>query len=117
MFHRTVGCFLSGTGLFLLRGATMSQVISKPILLIFALAILSLAVFAQAPTGIITGTVTDETGAVAPNAKITITQKSTEFARAAVTNGDGFYSAPALPAGEHAVRCEHPGFRTIVRAA
>ena len=90
---------------------------SQWMLLAFAWAALSSLGLAQAPTGIITGTVTDETGAVVPNAKITITQKSTEFARAAVTNGDGFYSAPALPAGEYEVRCEHPGFRTIVRAA
>ncbi|MBZ5620938.1 MAG: carboxypeptidase regulatory-like domain-containing protein, partial [Acidobacteriia bacterium] len=71
----------------------------------------------QAPTGIITGTVTDESGAVIPNAKITITNKATDSVRSALANAEGFYSAPALPAGDYVVRCEQQGFRTLVRAA
>ena len=55
-----------------------------------------LATFAQAPTGIITGTVTDETGAVIPNATVTIANKATGVARTAQTNAEGLYSAPAL---------------------
>jgi len=47
-----------------------------------------LATFAQAPTGIITGTVTDETGAVIPNATVTISNKATGVARTAQTNAD-----------------------------
>jgi hypothetical protein len=78
---------------------------------------MSFALFAQAPTGIITGTVTDETGALIPNAKITITNKATDFVRAALASAEGFYSAPALPAGDYQVRCEQSGFRTVVRTA
>ena len=55
-------------------------------LLTCALFALSFPLPAQAPTGIITGTVTDETGAVIPNAKITITNKATDFMRAALAN-------------------------------
>jgi hypothetical protein len=78
---------------------------------------LSLTLMAQAPTGIITGTVTDESGAVVPLAKVTITNKATDFTRAVLTNSEGFYSAPALPAGDYEVRCEQDGFRTSVRVA
>jgi len=78
---------------------------------------LSLTLMAQAPTGIITGTVTDESGAVVPLAKVTITNKATDFTRSVLTNTEGFYSAPALPAGDYEVRCEQSGFRTIVRVA
>src|SRR5689334_15996968 len=84
---------------------------------IVCLAVLCAVTFAQAPTGIITGTVTDESGAVIPNAKITITNRATEFVRSALANPEGFYSAPALPAGEYEVRCEQSGFRTTVRRA
>lgn len=75
------------------------------------------AAFAQVPTGIIAGTVTDESGAVIPFAKITITNKATDVVRSAMASGDGFFSAPALPAGEYEVRGEHPGFRISQRSA
>ncbi len=90
---------------------------SRPMLLVCAIGALSLVTFAQAPTGIITGTVTDESGAVIPNAKITITNKATDSVRAALANSEGFYSAPALPAGVYEVRCEQSGFRTLLRNA
>jgi len=79
-----------------------------------ALLALSFALFAQAPTGTITGTVTDESGAIVPNSKITITNKATDFTRSAVANGEGLYSAPALLPGEYEVRCEQKGFRVTV---
>jgi Carboxypeptidase regulatory-like domain len=75
------------------------------------------AVLAQVPTGIISGTVTDESGAVIPFTKVTITNKATDFVRSAVANAEGFFSAPALPAGEYEVRGEHPGFRIVQRSA
>src|SRR5580692_1230840 len=69
---------------------------------------------AQEPTGIISGTITDASGAVVPDATITITNKGTGAARTAVTNAEGLYSAPALLPGEYEVRLERPGFRTVV---
>ncbi|HYL38972.1 MAG TPA: carboxypeptidase regulatory-like domain-containing protein [Bryobacteraceae bacterium] len=74
-------------------------------------------VYAQAPTGIILGTVTDQTGAVVPNAKVTITNKATGAARVLAANTEGIYSAPALLPGEYEVRAEVQGFRTLVRDA
>jgi len=76
-----------------------------------------LAAFAQAPTGIITGTITDESGAIIPNASITITNKATTFARTVTANAEGLFSAPALPAGVYEVRAEVSGFKTLVREA
>src|SRR5580704_7092055 len=73
--------------------------------------------YGQAATGIITGTVTDESGAVVPNAKVTIANKATGVARSLDTNAEGLYSAPALPAGDYEVRVEVDGFRTLVRDA
>ena len=76
-----------------------------------------LPVFAQTPTGIITGTVKDESGAVVPAANVTITNKATAVARTAQTNAQGLYSAPALPAGDYTVKVELQGFKTLERDA
>lgn len=80
-------------------------------------AMLAFSLFGQAPTGIITGAVTDASGAVVPNLRITITNKSTDFTRTVVTGPEGLYSVPALPAGNYEVRAEAAGFQTVVRDA
>ena len=72
---------------------------------------------AQAPTGVISGTVIDQSGAVVANAAITLTEKGTGTVRSLTTNNEGLYSAPALLAGEYEVRAQATGFRTLVRQA
>ncbi len=86
-------------------------------LLVFSLVGAGSLAFAQAPTGVISGTVTDQTGAVIPNANVTITDKSNNSARTATANGAGLFSAPALPPGDYTVKGEAPGFKTIERDA
>ncbi len=81
------------------------------------LALLSVSLFAQAPTGTISGVVTDESGAVIPNATVTITNKATNVSRTGTTNAEGFYSVPALPAGDYEVKGELKGFKTLVLPA
>src|SRR5215831_12567682 len=77
----------------------------------------AVAGYAQTGTGAISGTVTDESGAVVPNAAITITNKATGTSRPLTTNAEGLYSAPALLAGEYEVKVELAGFGTTVRDA
>jgi hypothetical protein len=77
----------------------------------------TMTMFGQAPTGNVLGTVTDESGAVIPNATLTITNKATGVARSVTTNADGTFSAPALPAGQYELRAEVQGFKTVVRDA
>ena len=95
----------------------MFQQLGMSRLLSLALLTICAGVHAQAPTGTILGTVTDNTGAVIPNATITITNKATNVLRTTFTNTEGIYSAPALPPGEYEVRAEGQGFRTLLRAA
>ena len=83
--------------------------------LLFFLA--SLAIHAQAPTGIILGTVTDASGAVVPNATVTVTNRETNIPRNLTSGSDGTFSAPALPPGQYEVKAELRGFRTTVREA
>src|SRR5580658_3592523 len=73
--------------------------------------------FAQAPVGTISGVVADETGAVIPNASVKIRNKATGAERELISNAEGAFSAPALPAGVYEVRVELKGFRTVVREA
>ena len=74
-------------------------------------------VLAQAPVGTIAGIVSDETGAVVPNATVTIRNNATGFERQVTSALDGSYSAPALAAGVYEIRVEMKGFRTLVREA
>jgi hypothetical protein len=85
--------------------------------ILIAGALYAASLLAQAPTGIISGTVTDSSGAVVPGANITITDKSTASSRSVPTSADGLFSAPSLPAGTYEVRAEAQGFRTTVREA
>jgi hypothetical protein len=61
--------------------------------------------------------VTDETGAVIPNAAVTVKNKDTGIERQTTSGADGRYSAAALPAGQYEIRVEVKGFRTVMREA
>jgi hypothetical protein len=71
----------------------------------------SAAAFAQIGVSTITGLVTDSTGAVVPNATVTVTQKSTNFTFTSQTNSEGVYRVPSLQPGEYRVVVEAAGFR------
>jgi hypothetical protein len=62
-------------------------------------------------TGSIVGTVTDATGAVVPNAKVTITGPTGQTIHT-TTNGSGAYSSGSLVPGAYSVRVEGKGFKT-----
>ncbi len=72
---------------------------------------------AQVPTGALAGLVTDATGAVVPNAVVTLTNKETGATRTVESDSEGFYSAPSLPAGEYEVKVTAKGFSVFLRAA
>ena len=70
---------------------------------------------AQIGTSTITGRVTDSTGAVVPNVAVKVTQKSTNFVSAALTNTDGLYRVLSLQPGEYRVTFEISGFKKVIR--
>ncbi len=81
------------------------------------LLVLATMLLAQAPTGAVAGTVTDETGAYVPAARITITHQDTGRTLELKTSIDGGFSAAALPAGAYDVQAEAAGFRVVTRRA
>lgn len=61
--------------------------------------------------GSVTGTVTDASGAVVPNAAVTLTNESSKDSRKGLTNAEGFFTFAAVPPGSYAVSVEMRGFR------
>ena len=83
--------------------AACRSTLSICLLAVIAIA-LPRAVFSQVLTGVISGTVTDATQAVVPNAAVTIVNADTGVvAWHGDTNESGLYRAPSLPAGRYNV--------------
>ncbi len=72
---------------------------------------LSVPLRAQEVTAAITGKVTDPTGAVIPNAKVTATDTQRGTVWTTITNGDGNYNLPRVPVGTYTVKIESQGFQ------
>ena len=80
-----------------------------------ALFTLSTCLFAQSgSTGAILGTVTDASGAVVPNAKVTVTNTATNVSVETVTSSAGDYNVPSLNPGPYRVTIEASGFQKSV---
>ncbi len=69
--------------------------------------------FAQMTRGGIGGTVRDSSGAVVPGVTVTVTNVATNATVTVVTDGQGFYRAPALEPGTYTVVTELAGFSKI----
>src|ERR1700732_2416357 len=82
----------------------------------FLLLLCAASLFGQAQSGTVVGTVNDQGGAVVPGAVVTLTNESTQFTRAAITNDSGQYLATSFPTGRLTLKVEHPGFQRLVRS-
>ena len=87
---------------------------SKTVGMVLVLLALGLQLRAQSgDEGAIGGTVTDQSGAVVPDAKLTITNKSTKISYETSSNGDGLYTFPVVAVGTYSLVAEHSGFTTL----
>lgn len=82
------------------------------VILLVALAAASAS--GQTNFGRISGTVTDSSGAVLPNANVTVRNSATNQERTAVTDSEGFYTVTNLPVGSYTVSVEQTGFKKAV---
>lgn len=73
------------------------------------------AAWSQAVNATLLGTVTDVSGAVVPNAKVTATETKTNVARSTVTNESGNYTFPDLAPGLYSITVESTGFKKETR--
>lgn len=79
-----------------------------------AILMIVISVAAQAQNtnaGAITGTITDTTGALLPNAAVTVTNQGTHDNRTAVSTSNGFYTVENLPSGNYTVSTSLKGFK------
>ena len=82
-------------------------------LVAMALSVMALRLPAQSSsTGALTGTVRDSSGAVVPNATVTVTSVATGQARVVTTSVNGTYTVGFLPPGDYRVKFEASGFST-----
>ena len=70
------------------------------------------AAFAQSATATLTGTVTDETGAVVAGATVTVTDSAKQLERQVTTNSDGFFILPQLLPSHYKIKVQRTGFAT-----
>lgn len=77
-------------------------------------ACLTLSAFAQVNTASVTGLVTDTTGAVVPNASVTLKNRATNVETTAATDSSGYYTFASVPVGAYAVTVERQGFKRVV---
>jgi len=68
---------------------------------------------AQTVSGTLLGTVTDSSGAIVANAKVTIINEGTGLTRVVTADSNGEYIAPALPTGHYTITSEMSGFKTV----
>ncbi len=82
--------------------------------LLFAALLCAPYLFSQtAATGALTGTVKDSSGAVVPNATVTVTSIGTGQSRTATTDAQGTYNFGLLAPGDYKLKFEATGFSTF----
>src|SRR5438874_4515815 len=78
--------------------------------LAFVCLLLGLPAAAQFDTGTVSGSITDSSGAVVPNATVTVTNVQTGFKKTLQSDGGGNYTASALPFGDYIVTASASNF-------
>jgi len=76
---------------------------------------LSAAVYAQAVSASLVGSITDVSGAAVPDSKVTITEVNTSVSRSGQTNDSGNYNFSNLRPGTYTVVAERQGFKKASR--
>lgn len=80
----------------------------------FLVVLLSAAAIADT-TGRVLGRVTDPSGAIVPNAKVTLVNEDTGLSRTAQTDGSGDYNFIQVPVGNYRLETELTGFKKSVQ--
>jgi carboxypeptidase family protein len=72
------------------------------------LLVFSAAIFGQPGSGVVRGVVTDESGALVPGARVTVSNAAGPV-KSVTAAGDGNYSVAGLPPGKYMVQASSPG--------
>jgi outer membrane receptor protein involved in Fe transport len=96
------------------RLRSMKKLASAAIFLMLSMFVFPFTVpvaMAQATTGLIKGVVTDESGAVIPEADVTAKHTGTGLETKTKTNGQGLYTLPKLAPGPYTINIQKQGFK------
>ncbi len=88
----------------------------RDVVLLLAACVAPCFLQAQDATGKIAGTISDPSGGVVPQAKVTATNVETKISKTAVTNASGTYQIQPLPVGTYTVSVEATGFSKMSSA-
>ena len=77
-------------------------------IIVFCLLVLLAAALSAQPAGTLRGVISDESGAVIPGAKVSVSA-SGKVVRSVTSGGDGSYAVAGLPAGDYTVVAASPG--------
>src|SRR5436853_359235 len=72
---------------------------------------------AQAPTGSLEGSITDSSGALGPDARVSVVNTQTGLTREVMTNSEGLYRLMLLPVGDYNLTVDKEGVATVKREA
>jgi hypothetical protein len=92
---------------------SLASFLSRLTILLALMAALCVGAQAQAVFGSIVGTVTDATGAVIPNATVTVTDVSKGVSQQAVSNATGGFAVSRLIPDVYVVKAEANGFSSV----
>jgi hypothetical protein len=95
-------------------GPTFSRRFRPSVFILAVLLLFTSAAFGQLTTADILGTVTDATGAVVPNASVTLTNLGTNEKRTGQSNSSGDYSFTLLPVGHYSINVKAGGFEESI---
>jgi hypothetical protein len=79
----------------------------------FSMLLYAPTALAQVISGTISGTITDSTGAVIPNAPVTLINQATGSRFTGKSNGSGLFSFTGLPSGDFTLHITSPGFQAF----
>ena len=70
---------------------------------------------AQVDTGVLSGTISDNTDAVVPGVKVALTNVGTNYSLELETNAAGLYVSPPLPPGKYRIDVSQEGFQAAAK--
>lgn len=91
----------------------MKRISALVLSLLFSLLLATSVLYAQSTNGVITGAVTDPSGAAVSGASVTVTDQGTGAVHTARTDGQGNYTIPDLAPGTYSVNVKNSGFKTF----
>jgi hypothetical protein len=84
-------------------------------LFVFLFSVIFSALYAQSNSGLVSGVVTDPSGAVVPGATISIQNPVSQYSRTATTDKAGHFQFPNLPFNPYHLTVVTPGFGSVAQ--